>query len=331
MLGRVWAAGGSGGGSVDIASRSNRQSNSSAGAPACVARACNSAGPPAAQARTCSAALRQGEGCVAGGAMVRQKKKQDDPSSQCAQRYPKVRAAWANASLQVGGSWARVGTARQASCTAQLSRLHPPVSQSAMRRHREGRGGNEHASLSSERKLEPKWLEPKWLRRLSADRKVTNAAHASAGSMRQRTTFWRMLVTRRAAGELVPCRSQAAYGVRAGSRLLAGACDQRASASTGHQQHRAQRRKELKERSGEGSLRGNREDATPVVQAARACAIVSRKNVAVSSLQRPPVSMPKTTRRQRQLRICVPPLALRRGLAKPAVAHRLRAVASRRA
>ena len=91
MLGRVWAAGGSGGGSVDIASRSNRQSNSSAGAPACVARACNSAGPPAAQARTCSAALRQGEGCVAGGAMVRQKKKQDDPSSQCAQRYPKAK------------------------------------------------------------------------------------------------------------------------------------------------------------------------------------------------------------------------------------------------
>ena len=69
MLGHMWAAGCGGGGSVASASRSSRLSNSSAGAPACVARACNSAGPPAAQARTCSAALRQGEGCVTGGAM----------------------------------------------------------------------------------------------------------------------------------------------------------------------------------------------------------------------------------------------------------------------
>ena len=60
--------------------------------------------------------------------------------------------------------------------------------------------------------------------------------------------------------------------------------------------------------------------------AARVCAR-SRRNVAAISFQRPPVSMPKTTKRQRRAwrtsgYVC---------LAKHPVAHQLRAVASRRA
>ncbi|OLP76860.1 hypothetical protein AK812_SmicGene43150 [Symbiodinium microadriaticum] len=66
------------------------------------------------------------------------------------------------------------------------------------------------------------------------------------------------------------CNSQAAYVVRAGTRLLAGACNQRASASSslckasGSPAALSGGRK-LTKRSGEDSLRGNRVDATPAV------------------------------------------------------------------
>ena len=113
------------------------------------------------------------------------------------------------------------------------------------------------------------------------------------------------------------CNSQAAYVVRAGRRLLAGACNQRASASSlckgGGSPAALSGGRKLTKRSGEGSLRPNRVDATPAVHSsalssaahggrgagcARLCDKLKECRGFLTPM--PTVSMPKTTRRQRR-------------------------------